>query len=263
MDYMEKVSKRIVELREAAGETQQELADAIGITRQSLSRYEIASRTINVDVLGALAEHYNVSADYLLGLSDVKSTEQDIKTACEITGLSEKAIENISNSPMFKPTWYKEHLLPVCTAVLESETFYYILRKIDNVVSSTEFERAFNSNEERKIKEKYGADAGTYVRCNTLLSTKKILNSTIELFPTGHCVQTFESRTIADKFELESTFKKMYENIIDNLISNDNINKIIERAGDYDISEYIEKIFKLETPKEEVTSNAQHNPEEE
>ena len=96
MNYMDKVSERIVELREERGETQQELADAIGITRQSLSRYEIAARTINVDVLGELANHFGVSADYLLGLSDVKSTEQDMKIACEVTGLSEKAIENLS-----------------------------------------------------------------------------------------------------------------------------------------------------------------------
>lgn len=92
MDYMDNVSKRIVSLREEKGETQQELANAIGITRQSLSRYEIAARTVNAEVLGALARHFDVSADYLLGLSDVRSTEQDMKTACEVTGLSEKAV---------------------------------------------------------------------------------------------------------------------------------------------------------------------------
>lgn len=95
MDYMEKVSKRIVSLREEKGETQQELADAIGITRQSLSRYEIAARTINIEVLGALAQHFGVSADYLLGLSDVRSTEQDMQAACEMTGLSEETITKL------------------------------------------------------------------------------------------------------------------------------------------------------------------------
>lgn len=95
MDYMEKVSKRIVSLREEKGETQQELADAIGITRQSLSRYEIATRTINIEVLGALAQHFDVSADYLLGLSDVRSTEQDMQAACEMTGLSEETITKL------------------------------------------------------------------------------------------------------------------------------------------------------------------------
>lgn len=95
---MEKFGQRISALREERGETQQELADAIGITRQSLSRYEIAARTINVDVLGELAKHFNVSSDYLLGLSDVRSTEQDIKIACEVTGLSENVVHELQNS---------------------------------------------------------------------------------------------------------------------------------------------------------------------
>lgn len=75
----------------------QELANAIGITRQTLSRYEIAARTVNADVLAALAQHFKVSADYLLGLSDIRSTVQNMQTACEVTGLSEKAIENIKS----------------------------------------------------------------------------------------------------------------------------------------------------------------------
>lgn len=111
MEFMDKVSKRIVELREAKGETQQELADAIGITRQSLSRYEIAARTINVDVLGALAQHFNVTTDYLLGLSDVKSTEQDMKIACEVTGLSEKSINTLRFFHDLKQTGFRSEIV--------------------------------------------------------------------------------------------------------------------------------------------------------
>lgn len=110
MDYMDNVSKRIVSLREEKGETQQELANAIGITRQSLSRYEIAARTVSVEVLGALAQHFNVSADYLLGLSDVRSTEQDIQTACEVTGLSEKAVLSLHENKE-KNDMYNEMIL--------------------------------------------------------------------------------------------------------------------------------------------------------
>lgn len=95
-DYMDYVSNRIVALREEKGETQQELADAIGITRQSLSRYEIAARTISIDALGQIAQHYDVSVDYLMGLSDIKSTEQDMKTACAVTGFSESEINYLS-----------------------------------------------------------------------------------------------------------------------------------------------------------------------
>lgn len=118
MDYMSNVSKRIVSLREEKGETQQELANAIGITRQSLSRYEIAARTVNAEVLGALARHFGVSADYLLGLSDVRSTEQDMRTACEVTGLSEKAVKNIQSTYY---TMAKEDREAIKDAILKND----------------------------------------------------------------------------------------------------------------------------------------------
>lgn len=95
MTYMERVGEKIRKLREETSTPQQKIADLLGVTRQSLSLYEKGERTINVEALGKLAEFFNVSADYLLGLSDVKSTEQDMKTACAVTGLSEDALERI------------------------------------------------------------------------------------------------------------------------------------------------------------------------
>lgn len=92
MSYMEKVGEKIRKLREETGTSQQKIADLLGVTRQSLSLYEKGERTINVEALGKLAEFFGVSADYLLGLSDVRSTEQDMRTACEVTGLSEYAV---------------------------------------------------------------------------------------------------------------------------------------------------------------------------
>ena len=92
MNTLKNVSERLIALREEQGETQQQLADAIGITRQTLSRYEIGMRTMGVDILAELAKHFVVSADFLLGLSDVKSTDKDMQTACAVTGLSEEAI---------------------------------------------------------------------------------------------------------------------------------------------------------------------------
>ena len=42
MDYRIEFSKRLIQLREQRGITQQELADKLKITRQSLSLYEKA-----------------------------------------------------------------------------------------------------------------------------------------------------------------------------------------------------------------------------
>lgn len=93
METVSKFGERLLKLREEREETQQQLADAIGITRQSLSRYETNERTPNIDLVYNIAKYYNVSADYLIGLSEIQSNDKKIETACEVTGLEEVAID--------------------------------------------------------------------------------------------------------------------------------------------------------------------------
>ena len=45
--------------------------------------------------LVALADLYGVSTDYILGLTDIKTTDVDIATACVTTGLTESAVEKL------------------------------------------------------------------------------------------------------------------------------------------------------------------------
>lgn len=87
--------ERLLKVREEHKETQDQLAEAIGITRQSLSRYEISDRTPNIEIVCNIAKHYNISVDYLLGLSDIQSTNKDIETVCKVTGLEEDAVEEL------------------------------------------------------------------------------------------------------------------------------------------------------------------------
>ena len=66
------MENRIKSLREKRGLIQEILAVELGITQQMLSKYERDSSIIKVDVLKKLAGYFNVTTDYLLGLSDVK-----------------------------------------------------------------------------------------------------------------------------------------------------------------------------------------------
>ena len=66
------MESRIKVLREKRGLIQEILAAEMGITQQMLSKYERDITTIKVDVLKKLAEYFNVTTDYLLGISDVK-----------------------------------------------------------------------------------------------------------------------------------------------------------------------------------------------
>ena len=66
------MESRIKILREKRGLIQEILGAEIGITQQMLSKYERDITIIKVDVLKRLAEYFNVTTDYLLGISDVK-----------------------------------------------------------------------------------------------------------------------------------------------------------------------------------------------
>lgn len=66
------MKSRIKELRKKRGLMQQRLASELGITQQMLSKYERDVTLIKVDVLKKIAKYFNVTTDYLLGVSDVK-----------------------------------------------------------------------------------------------------------------------------------------------------------------------------------------------
>ena len=70
------MESRIKQLRQKRGVIQEILAAELGITQQMLSKYERDVTLIKVDILKKIAAYFNVTTDYLLGVSDVK---RDIK----------------------------------------------------------------------------------------------------------------------------------------------------------------------------------------
>ena len=66
------MERRITQLREKRGLIQEVLATELGVTQQMLSKYERDITVIKVDILKKIAEYFNVTTDYLLGVSDVK-----------------------------------------------------------------------------------------------------------------------------------------------------------------------------------------------
>lgn len=66
------MESRIQQLREKRGLIQEILAAELGITQQLLSKYERDITLIKVDILKKIAIYFNVTTDYLLGISDVK-----------------------------------------------------------------------------------------------------------------------------------------------------------------------------------------------
>lgn len=61
---------RIKELRKKNKITQTELAKGIGSSTQAISMYEKGERNPKIDKIQSLADFFNVSVEYLMGLSD-------------------------------------------------------------------------------------------------------------------------------------------------------------------------------------------------
>ncbi len=68
MDYIQ----RMRNLREDNDKTQQQIADYLGTSQTMYARYERGANELPIHHLISLCRYYNVSADYLLGLSDNK-----------------------------------------------------------------------------------------------------------------------------------------------------------------------------------------------
>jgi SAM-dependent methyltransferase len=65
---MNKILLRIADLRKKAKVTQQELADSIGVSFQTISKWETGVNLPDITILPLLAEYFKVSTDQLLGL---------------------------------------------------------------------------------------------------------------------------------------------------------------------------------------------------
>lgn len=64
--------RRIRELREDNDLTQKQLAQMLNCSQQVYSNYELGQRDIPTDILIKLAKFYNVSTDYILGITNIK-----------------------------------------------------------------------------------------------------------------------------------------------------------------------------------------------
>ena len=80
-------SDRVKLLREASKLSQVQLAQKVGVTKQTVSNWENDNILPSVEMLIKVCKYFNVSTDYMLGIDD--------KTYIEVTGLSLEIVKHI------------------------------------------------------------------------------------------------------------------------------------------------------------------------
>ena len=93
---VEVFGKRLKELRKANGYTIEQFADIVGISKSTLGYYENDKRMPDIEILARIADTLNVNADYLIGRTNTTAKKGKMKTVCEFTGLSDCAVEYLS-----------------------------------------------------------------------------------------------------------------------------------------------------------------------
>ena len=103
MEFAKEMGIRIAKLR--GNVSQQTVADAIGVRRETIRQWENAERQIKAADLLRLADYFGVSVDYVLGRTKTKSLNEDIQMICCYTELSEKAVDEIAHNFAFDQSY--------------------------------------------------------------------------------------------------------------------------------------------------------------
>lgn len=76
--------KNLKRMRESAGVTQKAIAEAIGVSQQSINKYENHNIEPDIQTLIRIAEYFHCTVDYLIGYSGAGHTAEQNLTAEEI-----------------------------------------------------------------------------------------------------------------------------------------------------------------------------------
>ena len=70
---------RLKDLREDCDLKQRDVATILGMSQTGYSKYECGTNDIPTNVLIKLSDFYNVSVDYILGITDIKTRHKDVR----------------------------------------------------------------------------------------------------------------------------------------------------------------------------------------
>ena len=90
-----KFSENLISLRKKKGLSQEQLADELGITRQTISKWELGVSTPEMDKLVQIANYFDVNVDDLISKENINNKKQ---TNSSFVGVDEKYIPQTNAS---------------------------------------------------------------------------------------------------------------------------------------------------------------------
>ncbi len=116
-DYLKIAGKRIAKLREDRGLTQKNLAGKLHVDTSTIGHCE-RGRNIPIDMLCQIAKYFETSTDYLLGLTDCKTTKTNYRALCDAIGIDDTAIEILKKINF---VYEGQYLIPILNFLIKQE----------------------------------------------------------------------------------------------------------------------------------------------
>lgn len=111
---------RLGKLRDDKKMSQEQLAVALGIDRGTIAKYETKNRNPSYGHLTQFAKYFNVSTDYLLGLSDADTNDVELSAICNYTGLSKESVLFLHKLKEDNNMIYSQKGVDIISTVMES-----------------------------------------------------------------------------------------------------------------------------------------------
>lgn len=133
MDVPEKLSAPLTQRLNELITDSNELKDFLGCSIQAINQYKLGISRPSLENLCKIADFYNVSTDYLLGRTEIKTSDTDLKSACEFFGLTEESAKMVlAYKNVFKTTKNTtiRGLAWLFNKVVSSGAFFHTLRML-------------------------------------------------------------------------------------------------------------------------------------
>lgn len=132
-------------------ETPQDLlARKTNIAASAICGYVHGETEPKITALVKIAEHFNVSTDYLLGRTDIKSVDEDIQSAVNYSGLSEDAVQKVHD---FAQDTNNRLKISIMNHLLKNGFLFLFIGLIEqDMVMQSLYNRIQNRNDDENLK---------------------------------------------------------------------------------------------------------------
>ncbi len=252
--------KHFQSLIDAVDKPREQIAQEVGMDASTITKYYNGNRNLSVSAIRKFANYFNVSSDYLLGFSDVKTNDKDLQAICDYTKLSVEAVKKLHgygvsipiNYPLNEHTEeYQNYAKIVRSLYIKCKNDFIASNSFDDLLLCVFYDKLLSKNLERlKIKietKSFEENTNGFERD----MDKYILFTQVDNWSNKHRLNLFNAQDAVISFIKEYTGidkldKAMYNSFINNIsevipffkeedempISEDEIGEAITYFGD-------------------------------